>query len=237
MRAEREGACWPLGRTYGTTVIVTNSCGNSVTSGPLSTCVWHDRSDPPPPGSTIYSANPGSNQNDTRAGLNGTYGAGCGQGCGATCGSHSASDIDMTDLDRDRDGVLIPQDNCPDVWNPGQENSNAAQEAIDPQGDACDSSDALVDTLHFATQQSLIWPAEGGAESYRVYRGEFATRSLFTDATCLGRVWTTAVSDSARPSTATHGFYYLVTTVINGVEGGLGTASNGTPRRVAEVCP
>lgn len=49
-----------------------------------------------------------------------------GDGCSATCGVE----------DRDGDGVLDPDDNCPDVQNAEQENSDD-----DGEGDACDEDD------------------------------------------------------------------------------------------------
>jgi len=99
LRAERDGTCSPKGRTYTMTMIATDACGNSTTSAPFTACVWHDKQHGP--GSStgrIYSASPGSNGNDTRAGTNGTYGTACGDGCGLICGEpgqvHDSSDDD-----------------------------------------------------------------------------------------------------------------------------------------------
>lgn len=80
LRAERSGGC-DAGRSYSIRLSATDDCGNVALSAPMSVCVWHDRSQEPP--GPYRSANPGSNQNDSRPGTNGTYGAdGCGTGCG-----------------------------------------------------------------------------------------------------------------------------------------------------------
>ena len=103
LRAERDGACSPKGRTYTMTMIVTDACGNSTVSAPFTSCVWHDHAHGPNPANgRIYSAPQGSNPNDTRTGTNGTYGAACGDGCGLVCGEsgqvHDSSDDDRPAL-------------------------------------------------------------------------------------------------------------------------------------------
>jgi hypothetical protein len=94
LRAERDGACSPIGRSYSSTVVATDVCGNvSAPSNSFDVGVFHDRGHAP--AGPYYSANPGSNQNDTRAGVNGTYGTGCGNGtCGATGTGEDNSDED-----------------------------------------------------------------------------------------------------------------------------------------------
>jgi hypothetical protein len=95
VRAERDGACSPVGRVYTSSVVATDVCGNSTTSSTFDIGVWHHRGQTP--NGPYYSANPGSNQNDTRPGaLNpGPYGTGC--GAGSTCvngEAHDHSDAD-----------------------------------------------------------------------------------------------------------------------------------------------
>jgi hypothetical protein len=95
VRAERDGACSPIGRSYSSTVVATDVCGNvSAPSNSFDIGVFHDRGHAP--ASPYYSANPGSNQNDQRPlAVNGTYGTGCGNGtCGATGAGHDNSDAD-----------------------------------------------------------------------------------------------------------------------------------------------
>ena len=92
MRAERDGACSPVGRVYSSAVIATDVCGNTA-STPFEVAVWHDRGHEP--AGPYRSANPGSNQNDTRAGTNGTYGLDCGDGSPCATGQgHDSSDAD-----------------------------------------------------------------------------------------------------------------------------------------------
>ena len=96
LRAERNGACSPLGRVYTSNVVATDVCGNSAVSNTFEVGVWHDRGHGPR--LPHFSANPGSNQNDTRVGNNGTYGTGCGPGINPACDeigqTHDSSDAD-----------------------------------------------------------------------------------------------------------------------------------------------
>jgi hypothetical protein len=100
LRAERNGACSPLGRVYTSSVVATDVCGNSTVSNSFDVGVWHNRGEQPR--LPHFSANPGSNQNDTRAGVSGfsdgTYGTGCGGGINPSCDeigqTHDSSDAD-----------------------------------------------------------------------------------------------------------------------------------------------
>ena len=80
---ERDGACSPTGRVYSSSLIATDVCGNSTVSNPFNVFVWHDRGHAP--NHAFDSANPGSNTNDTRTGVSGTYGTDCGPGIPAEC--------------------------------------------------------------------------------------------------------------------------------------------------------
>jgi VCBS repeat protein/slime mold repeat-containing protein len=93
LRAERDGACSPIGRVYTTSLVAVDVCGNRTTSNPVDVGVWHDRGNPPA-GVTVVSAH-GSNQSDFRAGTNGAYGADCGAGGPFANGTvHDDSDAD-----------------------------------------------------------------------------------------------------------------------------------------------
>jgi hypothetical protein len=100
LRAERNGACSPLGRVYSTRLVATDVCGHTVTSDPLEVSVWHDRGHPPA-STNVFHADPGSNQNDTRSGANGAYAAepdACGTGSSCANGTvpdHSDADPEM----------------------------------------------------------------------------------------------------------------------------------------------
>jgi len=82
LRAERDGACAPVGRRYTMAMEVGDSCGHSTPTDPFDACVRHDRRRPRGP---CFSPEPGSNQNDERSGTNGAYGADCGAGCHPPC--------------------------------------------------------------------------------------------------------------------------------------------------------
>jgi len=84
-RAERNGACVALDRTYNMAIDAIDECGNATTSDPLSLCVYHDTGNSPYTGAPVYSANPSSNQSESRPGTNGTYGVDCGAGCSLAC--------------------------------------------------------------------------------------------------------------------------------------------------------
>ena len=60
-------------------------CGNRTVSDPFTMCVPHDFGPQDPPPGPQFSANPDSNQNDQRPGVNGTYNSDCGPGCPAEC--------------------------------------------------------------------------------------------------------------------------------------------------------
>jgi hypothetical protein len=47
LRAERDGACSPIGRVYTTSLVAVDVCGNATTSNPMEVAVWHDRGNPP----------------------------------------------------------------------------------------------------------------------------------------------------------------------------------------------
>jgi hypothetical protein len=91
-RAERDGACSPVGRVYTAAVSATDVCGNTTTSNSFEVGVWHDRGHSPD--GPYFSANPGSNQNDTRVGNAGTSGPGCGSGSACVNGTTK----DMSDI-------------------------------------------------------------------------------------------------------------------------------------------
>jgi hypothetical protein len=97
VRAERDGACSPIGRVYTTTVVAVDVCGNQTASNPFDIGVWHDRGHAPAAG-TIVAATAGSDTIDTRNGTNGTYGTSCGTGSSSVNGTvqdHSDADPDM----------------------------------------------------------------------------------------------------------------------------------------------
>jgi hypothetical protein len=100
LRAERNGACSPLGRVYTTRLVATDVCGHTAMSDTLEVSVWHGRAQPPV-SANIFHGIPGSDQDDTRPGVNGTYAAdpdACGSGsscANGTVADHSDADPEM----------------------------------------------------------------------------------------------------------------------------------------------
>jgi hypothetical protein len=94
LRAERDGACSPIGRVYTTTVVAVDLCGNSTTSNAFTVGVWHDRNNAPAAGTIVHAV---GGTSDTRNGNNGTYGLDCGVGnadVNGTVQDHSDADPD-----------------------------------------------------------------------------------------------------------------------------------------------
>lgn len=92
LRAERDGACSPVGRVYETTLMAVDTCGRFVLSSPMDVPVWHDRDHGPSQGTSTSSA---GGTLDVRQGTNGTYGIDCGSGSPRANGSlHDDSDAD-----------------------------------------------------------------------------------------------------------------------------------------------
>jgi hypothetical protein len=93
VRAERDGACSPIGRVYTMTLVALDVCGNSTVSSSFDIGVWHDRGHSPR--GPFVGATPGSGTSDTRPGNPATYGVSCGAGIASTNGSvHDHSDAD-----------------------------------------------------------------------------------------------------------------------------------------------
>ena len=228
LRAERAGSCSPLGRAYESTITATNVCGVSVTSDPFGACVTHDRRAGPGEDATVFSANPGSNQNSERPGINGTYGTGCGEGCGDVCNPNEAG-FDVGEQDWDGDGIPVAADNCPDVYNPGQQNGDSS-----PEGDDCDASDGVIDSVAFITRVKVGWAAEAGSINYNVYRGTFPSIDM-NSATCFGVVNTLWAVDLDHPGSG-QGYFYVITSMIGGHEGSAGEGGGG-PRPINVSCP
>jgi len=231
LRAERDGACSPKGRTYTMAITVADVCGNTATSQPFNACVWHDRGHQPT-GGPVFSAASTSNSNDTRPGPNGSYGTGCGTGCGAVCGETANEVHDSSDDDPDNDTLVSYQDNCAETFNLNQWDHNA-----DGEGDACDTNDGIVDGVRFTSPSTLIWELDPTVLYYNVYRGNFRTGVVnFGNANCLFKSSSHPTVDLAIPQ-VNRGFYYLVTGVTSTGEQTSGWQSSGTERTLGTHCP
>ncbi len=83
----------------------------------------------------------------------------------------------------------------------------------------------------------MQWEPEQGADAYNVYRALLGAAELLALAGCHGAGLTgRLVADRDLPEVG-DGFAYLVSSVIGGVEGSLGTDSDGVERVVDESCP
>ncbi|HEV8201878.1 MAG TPA: S8 family serine peptidase [Candidatus Polarisedimenticolia bacterium] len=140
-------------------------------------------------------------------------------------------------LDADGDGLASCFDNCPNDFNPGQENRDA-----DAQGDACDPDDGVIE-VRLASTTQVVWQQETGFQVFDLYRGDLASLhdtdhdgaaqeygSCFAE-NLAGPVF----ADNDVPAVG-RGFLYLVTGRSGGVESGLGSASSGALRPNVHDC-
>ena len=95
-RAERDGACSPIGRTYTARLIAVDACGHTTLSDPVEIDVWHDRGHAPGSPNVFHAAD-GSTTNDTRNGTNGSYPAGGACGTGGACANGTGADASDAD--------------------------------------------------------------------------------------------------------------------------------------------
>jgi len=165
------------------------------------------------------------------------YGPGC-EVCGNGIDDDCDGTVDETGDDFDGDDVLNCTDNCCDVHNPGQQDTNG-----NGAGDACDctalgqiGSSARLQKTPYA---EVTWDFVPNVE-YHVYRGyrNLATTFQYNQQCFQSNVTSTSVVDVLDPL-PTNFFYYLVTTkcAVGEVESSLGTDSLGNPRPQPFVCP
>ncbi len=143
-------------------------------------------------------------------------------------------------FDTDGDGPTSCNDNCPELYNPGQSDID-----LDFEGDACDLDDGMI-YVTFATKPEVDWQAEQGFQSWNLYKGDLdvlRASLVYTQApgsnALAARQCGLAVPFAADPSPPASGktAYFLVTGVDGGVEGDLGQDSSGGARPNANPCP
>jgi hypothetical protein len=147
--------------------------------------------------------------------------------------------IDETTDDADGDGFLNCDDNCCDVYNPGQEDGD-----LNGIGDACDCTSVTpvgnTVTVSHAGSTQIHWAAVPGIAAYNVYRGYVGPAASFTyDQQCMEpNVAATTATEVLSPLYANL-FYYLVTSKcpVGETESTLGFATGPVPRPTVFVCP
>ena len=149
-------------------------------------------------------------------------------------------DVGLPGPDLDRDTFPDTCDNCPTIWNPGQEDMDR-----DGQGDVCDLDDGVI-YIVLPDRVSVTWQMEAGFESFNEYRGLLSvlrSSGLYTQdpQTTPGaarncRLTVASLADGTNPP-AGQGFFYLVSGNHNGIEGSLGTDSLGVERLNSNPCP
>jgi hypothetical protein len=141
-------------------------------------------------------------------------------------------------FDPDGDDLAACVDNCPTEWNPGQSDRDH-----DPQGDACDLDDGVIEVWMNSSSQ-VRWQQESGFDRYDVYRGGLdglhdtnGDGAAENYGSCFAEnlAGPTFLDMSIPPPG--HGFLYLVTgRNADGSEGELGVASSGAPRPNVRDC-
>jgi subtilisin family serine protease len=140
-------------------------------------------------------------------------------------------------FDPDNDGIVSCADNCPNDYNPDQNDRNH-----DGVGDACDLNDGVIEV--WVQDASLVkWQLEIPFTSFNLYRGDLgalvdADRNGAADdygACLVQNLAGPTYNDQSLPAVG-HGYIYLVDGNTASGESSLGTASNGALRPNVHDC-
>ncbi len=161
----------------------------------------------------------------------------------AVCSADNCPTVSNSDqLDTDVDFVGDACDNCPSTPNPGQADGDS-----DAVGDACDLNDSVI--FVSALDATLIsWQQETGFNQWNLYKGDLAVLRTTGEYTQLpgSNPLAAQACDLAQfssfwidsnPIDPNDAAFFLVSGNAAGVEGTLGTDSDGAQRTNANACP
>jgi hypothetical protein len=176
---------------------------------------------------------------------------------GSGCLSQDSYYVVYLDADEDGDALVMPADNCPNAFNPGQTDAEG-----DGVGDACDNcpltfnpdqrdtdGDGLGDAcpcqgpppevatdLAFFDGQTVFWSPNPGATAYNLYSGTLGGVWSFNHVCHSAGLTYPAASVPDQPPLG-GGVYFLVAGVNPCGEGSLGKTSSGLERPNSSPCP
>jgi hypothetical protein len=147
--------------------------------------------------------------------------------------------------DADGDGVADCTDNCPDAYNPGQQDADH-----DNFGDLCDCTPnnagnpppqeiGAVTVTRTGGVMTIGWGSVVGVQRYNIYRGYRTEGDLWAyDQQCLvNRTSSLSTTDALDPRAFTLFYYYVAASCPGGQESPLGRNSANAPVPEPNLCP
>jgi hypothetical protein len=147
--------------------------------------------------------------------------------------------------DADGDGVTDCTDNCPDAYNPGQQDADH-----DNFGDLCDCTPnnagnpppqeiGAVTVTRTGGTMTLGWNPVVGVQRYNIYRGYRTDGNAwdYNQQCLLNRTSSLTATDALDPRAFTFFYYYVAASCPGGQESPLGRDSTNTPIPEPNRCP